>query len=343
MVAGKRVFTLRLSPTFHLSPVSDHLPPVTYHLLMTDQAKTLRLMAAQRESGAQTALAATGMALAQQAAPTKHMRTLAVTSGKGGVGKSNVAVNVALEWAALGRRVSLLDADLALANADVLLGLNPQYHLGHVLQGQRSLQDIIIEVAYGVRLIPGGSGVEELANLARHQHARLISELQALESEADCMIIDTAAGIAENVTGVLHAADEVIVVTTPDPTAVVDAYAVIKVLHQQNPAKPLWVIVNDVVGIGDAERIFAQLQSAVTRFLGHQLTMLGTIPRDAQLAEAVREQVPVVLYAPDTPASRSLRLIAKQLETEHSAGLKRLQNQRSFWAALSATLTQSSH
>lgn len=304
---------------------------------MTDQANTLRLMAAQRAGGTVATVAAV------PAKQTKHMRTLAVTSGKGGVGKSNVAVNVALEWAALGRRVSLLDADLALANADVLLGLNPQYHLGHVLHGQRALQDIIIEVAYGVRLIPGGSGVEELANLARQQHTQLIGELQELEAEADCMIIDTAAGIAENVTGVLHAADEVIIVTTPDPTAVVDAYAVIKVLHQQNPAKPLWVIVNDVVGIGDADRIFAQLQSAVTRFLGRKLMMLGTIPRDAQLAEAVREQVPVVLYAPDTPASRSLRLIAKQLESEHATGSKRPADQRSFWAALSTPLTQSSH
>jgi flagellar biosynthesis protein FlhG len=307
---------------------------------MTDQAKTLRLMAAQRDGVVQ---AATGTALAQQAPKTQHMRTLAVTSGKGGVGKSNVAVNVALEWAALGRRVSLLDADLALANADVLLGLNPQYHLGHVLQGQRSLHDIIVEVAYGVRLIPGGSGVEELANLARHQHTRLIAELQQLETEADCMIIDTAAGIAENVTGVLQAADEVIVVTTPDPTAVVDAYAVIKVLHQHSPTKPLWVIVNDVVGIGDAERIFAQLQTAVTRFLGRKLMMLGTIPRDAQLAEAVREQVPVVLYAPDTPASRSLRLIAKQLENEHSSRSKQAPDQRSFWASLSSPQTRSSH
>lgn len=310
---------------------------------MTDQAKTLREMAAHRAGGANPALAATGTALAQQPAAPKHMRTLAITSGKGGVGKSNVAVNVALEWAALGRRVSLLDADLALANADVLLGLNPQYHLGHVLQGQRSLQEVIIEVAYGMRLIPGGSGVEELANLDGQQHARLINELQALEATADCMLIDTAAGIAENVTGVLRAADEVIIVTTPDPTAVVDAYAVIKVLHQQSPAKPLWIIVNDVVGIGDADRIFAHLQATVTRFLGRKLTLLGMIPRDAQLAEAVREQVPVVLYAPDAPASRSLRLIAKQLEHEKSPGAQHQNNHSSFWAALSAPLTQSSH
>ncbi|MBI1761167.1 MAG: MinD/ParA family protein [Acidobacteria bacterium] len=310
---------------------------------MTDQAKTLREMAAQRAGGGQPGLAAAATAVAPQPAGAKHMRTLAVTSGKGGVGKSNVAINVALEWAALGRRVSLLDADLALANADVLFGLNPQYHLGHVLRGERSLREVVIEVAYGVRLIPGGSGVEELANLARQQHTQLISELQAFEAEADCMIIDTAAGIAENVTGVLHAADEIIIVTTPDPTAVVDAYAVIKVLHQQSPQKPLWVVVNDAVGIGDAERIFTQLQSAATRFLGRKLTLLGMIPRDARLAEAVREQVPVVLYAPDTPASRSLRLIAKQLETEHVAGAHGQRTPRSFWSALSAPLAQRSH
>ncbi len=302
-------------------------------------------MAAQRAGGAQSALAATATAtaLAHQTAAAKHMRTLAVTSGKGGVGKTNVAVNLALEWAALGRRLTLLDADLALANADVLLGLNPQYHLGHVLQGLRSLEEVIIEVAYGLRLIPGGSGVEELANLAGQQHTRLIGELQTLEAAADCMIIDTAAGLAENVTGVLHAADEVIIVTTPDPTAVVDAYAVIKVLHQHNPAQPLLLIVNDVVGIGDAQRIFTQLQTAVTRFLGRKLTLLGTIPRDAQLAEAVRAQVPVVLYAPDAPASRSIRLIAKQLESEQAPRAKHQQHQRSFWAALSAPLAQSSH
>src|SRR5207244_7692775 len=128
----------------------------------------------------------------RRTAPKSRTRTLAVASGKGGVGKSNVAVNVALELAALGQCVSLLDADLALANADVLLGLNPQYHLGHVLSGQRTLSEVVIEVEEGLRLIPGGSGIEELANLSQGEHGRLVTELQALEAEADCMIIDTA-------------------------------------------------------------------------------------------------------------------------------------------------------
>src|SRR5205814_629972 len=214
-------------------------------------------------------------------------RTIAITSGKGGVGKSNVAVNVALELAVRGHRVSLFDADCALANTDVLLGLNPHYHLGHVLSGQRTLEQVVIEAAHGLRLIPGGSGTEELANLSLEQHAQLVSDLQALERDSDFMIIDTAAGIAANVTGVLRAAMEVIIITTPDPTAVVDAYATIKVLHQYSPNKPVHIVVNDIVGIGEAEEIFGQIQNAATRFLKHPLDHLGTIPRDEQLVEAV--------------------------------------------------------
>jgi flagellar biosynthesis protein FlhG len=314
---------------------------------MTDQARTLRWLAAVRsQEAAQAERAAArpsvkaGLRLAKE---PKRMRTLAVTSGKGGVGKSNIAVNVALELAALGQRVSLLDADLALANADVLLGLNPQYHLGHVLQGVRSLREVVIEVTEGLWLIPGGSGVEELANLSRQQHMRLIADLQAFESEADCMIIDTAAGIAGNVTGVLRAADEIIIVTTPDPTSLVDSYAMIKVIHQQAPTKPIWVIVNNVIGVGDAERIFSQLQMAATRFLDRRLKHLGTIPRDSELIEAVREQVPVVHYAPHTPASRALRLIAKQLDLQPVAGAPIQQGLRSFWSTLVAAKAQGSH
>lgn len=261
-------------------------------------------------------------------------RTIAVTSGKGGVGKSNVAVNVALELAALGRRISLLDADLGLANADVLLGLNPQAHLGHVLAGKSTLQEIVIEVGRGVRLIPGGSGVAELAGLTHEQKARLVAELRALECESDFMIIDTAAGIAGNVTGVLKAAAEVVVVTTPDPTAVVDAYATIKVLNQQSPGKPVWIVVNDVVGIGDAERVFNQLRVTAARFLNQEVKFLGTIPHDDELVEAVREQVPVVEYAPETPASRALRLIARYLNAEPDGAPSAGRTATSFWQAL---------
>jgi flagellar biosynthesis protein FlhG len=297
---------------------------------MINQATTLRLREAVYSGQNQFA----GATTPEAHPPARRLRTIAITSGKGGVGKSNVAVNVALELADLGHRVSLLDADLALANVDVLLGLNPQYHLGHLLSGQRALKEVVIEVEDGLRLIPGGSGIEDLANLSQAQHARLIHELQSLESEADFMIIDTAAGIAENVTGVLRAVDEVVVVTTPDPTSVVDAYAMIKMLHKRMPSKPIWVVINDVVGIGDAERIFTQLQAAATRFLDRRLLHLGAIPRDAELAEAVREQEPVVRYAPRTPASRALRLIARELDRQAQSDAHNPRYRRSFWSML---------
>ncbi|MDQ3820336.1 MAG: P-loop NTPase [Acidobacteriota bacterium] len=156
-----------------------------------------------------------------------------------------------------------------------------------------------------------------------------------MERESDYMIIDTAAGIGGNVTGVLRAAAEVIIVTTPDPTAVVDAYALIKVLHQHAPQKPLWVVVNDVVGVGDAEQTFAQLRGAAMRFLNHNIEHLGTIPRDAELATAVREQVPVIEYAPETPASRAFRLIAKHLDGKQDSKVEsKGTTTTSFWNQL---------
>lgn len=268
-----------------------------------------------------------------------HARTIAMTSGKGGVGKSNVAVNVALELAALGRRVSLLDADFALANADVLLGLNPQYHLGHVLTGERTLEEVVVKVARGVRLIPGGSGIKDLANLPADQHARLIAELRAMEDDSDFIIIDTAAGIAHNVTGVLRAAAEVVIVTTPDPAAIVDAYATIKVMHQHSPSKPVWIVVNDVCGNSDAKQVFAQLHTAAARFLNHHTKHLGTIPRDTELVEAVREQTPVVEYAPDAPSSRALRSIARHLDRNGLTAVTPSDAPAdSFWQALATTL-----
>ena len=263
-----------------------------------------------------------------------HTHSIAITSGKGGVGKSNVAVKVGLELAGAGLRVSLLDADLALANADVLLGLNPRYHLGHVLSGERSLAEVVVQTTDGMRLIPGGSGIEGLANLSQAQQRRFIAELTAMEDESDFLIIDTPAGIAHNVTSVLHAASSVIIVTTPDPTAVVDAYATLKVLHRAQPAKPVWLIVNDVVGIGDAEQTFTQIQAAAKRFLQHPLEHLGTIPRDAELAEAVRRQIPVLYYAPQCPASRSLRLIAKRLAEVYRSSTNPPDISDSFWQLL---------
>ncbi len=264
----------------------------------------------------------------------RQTRAVAVTSGKGGVGKTNIAVNVALELASLGRRVSLLDADLALANTDVLLGLNPRFHLGHVLSGARTLSEVVVDAGRGVRLLPGGSGIEELASLTRDEQSRLISELRAMEQDSDFIIIDTPAGIAANVTGVLRAATEVIIVVTPEPTSVVDAYATLKVLHQHSPDKPVHVVVNGALALRDADEVFGTLSEAAWRFLGHRVELLGVIPRDTRLAEAVREKIPVVEFAPETPASRSIRLIAKHLDHQRCAQASADAVVSSFWCAL---------
>ena len=300
--------------------------------MIIDQATTLRLMAAVSLDGT---LAPTATLPNEPLwATTKLAQTIAVASGKGGVGKSNVAVNVALELAELGHRVTLLDADMALANADVLLGITPKYHLGHVLTGQRTLQEVQIEVTEGLRLIPGGSGIAELASLSLEQQARLIAELRAIETDSDFMIIDTAAGIAGNVIGILKAVAEVIIVTTPDPTALVDAYATIKLMHQFSTDTPIRIVVNDVVELGDADRVFKQLRTTTARFLNRDIDYLGAIPHDSELIEAVREQRPVVQYAPDTPASRALRLIARHLEINRTG--REQSKKASFWSVLSS-------
>src|SRR5689334_1023958 len=180
----------------------------------------------------------------QPVTPIRHVRSVAVTSGKGGVGKTNFVINVALELGAIGRTVTVLDGDMAMANANVLLGITPTFHIGHVLTGQRSLEDVVIEVGHGVRLIPGSNGAEDMANLSYRQHRRFVAEMAAMENGSDFLFIDTPSGLGHNVMGVLCAASEVVVVTTPEPTAIIDAYAVIKTLHKHAPEKPIWVVVN---------------------------------------------------------------------------------------------------
>jgi flagellar biosynthesis protein FlhG len=264
-------------------------------------------------------------------------RTIAITSGKGGVGKTNFVVNVGLELSKMGRWVTIFDADLALANADMLFGVTPSYHIGHVLSGKCSLNDAVLEVAPGLRLIPGSSGIEELANLSLAEHMQLVAELETMEKGCHYMFIDTPAGIADNVMGIACAASEVIIVTMPEPTAIVDAYATIKTIHKYSPTKPIWVIVNSVVGIGEGDEVFAQLNTTVNRFLNHPIEYLGMIPRDTELAAAVRQQKPIIEYAPNRPASRSLRLIAKQLDQKRPNGSK---TAGSFWRSLTERATE---
>lgn len=266
-------------------------------------------------------------------ASSKQMRCIAITGGKGGVGKSNLAVNLALELGSLSNRVTLLDADFGLANADLLCGVSPKFHLGHAIAGLKELDEITIRLSEKVSLIPGGSGVEALANFSLASKPHILAQLQAMEKSQDFMLIDTAAGIAENVLGVLISASEVIITVTPEPTSIVDAYATIKVILRHSPAKPISIVINNVVGVGDAEQVFQPISAAVHGFLNHRVEFLGMIPHDQQVPEAIREQIPIVQYAPGSPASRAIRLIAKQLHNQKLTGFK-LSKAQSFWDTL---------
>ena len=297
-----------------------------------DQASTLRLIASNNSpinAGDKDA-----ESIPKVKESTRQTRSLAISGGKGGVGKSNLAVNLALELGKLGNQVTLLDADFGLANADLLCGVSPKHHLGHVIAGVKSLEDILLPLSSSVQLLPSGSGIEELANFSLASHSKILGELHKMEKYTDFMLIDTAAGIAENVTGVLVSATEIIIVTTPEPTSIVDAYATIKAIQRYCPEKQISVVVNCVVGIGDAEKVFRQLNHAVNRFLDRDVDFLGMIPNDSQLKEAVREQIPFTRYAPDTPASRAVRLIAKQIHTQEKNNPPPINEVQSFWDAM---------
>src|SRR5664279_3515957 len=177
--------------------------------------------------------------------PLFAARVVAITSGKGGVGKTNVVAGLALALAQLGQRVVVLDADFGLANLDILLGLSPEYTLEHVLRGEKLMEEILLDGPFGIKIIPASSGIQELTRLDSAAELRLIQGLQRISATNDWLLIDTAAGIHDSVIKLLMAAQEVLLVTTPEPTALVDAYAMVKVVHLRDPRKPLWLLVNN--------------------------------------------------------------------------------------------------
>jgi flagellar biosynthesis protein FlhG len=246
-------------------------------------------------------------------APGRGLRVIAVTSGKGGVGKTNLTANLAVTLARRGQRVCILDADLGLANLDVVLGLSPTVSLLHVLRGERRLADVIVDGPAGVRVIPAASGVEELTRLAPAERLRLLEEVDGLESAVDVLLIDTAAGISPNVLYFAAAAADVLIVITPEPTALTDAYALIKVLAARYGRREFLVAVNMAAGSADGAAAFARLARVAERFLRVRLEFQGWVPWDDAVPRAVRRQLPVVLGAPGTPASLALSELAGRL------------------------------
>lgn len=250
----------------------------------------------------------TAMTLVGSAKPPT--RVLAVTSGKGGVGKSTVSINLAIALANGGQRVALLDADLGLANIDVMLGLTPQRTLQHVITGECCLNDIVLEGPAGVRIIPAASGVQQMSELSHAQRFGIINAFNELEYASDWLVVDTAAGIATNALQFCEAAQDVLVVVCEDPASITDAYATIKVLHQRAARRRFRILVNRVRRDADALTIFQRLLTATDRFLDVNLELAGWIGYDLNIADAVRRRQAVVAAFPDGPAATAFKKLA---------------------------------
>jgi len=253
----------------------------------------------------------TAIDLNPRAARAPHV--IAIASGKGGVGKTNLTANLAVTLANRGLRVCVLDADLGLANLDVLLGLSPGLSLRDVVRGDRRLEEVLIDGPAGIRIIPAASGFEELTRLAPEDQLRLLAEVDDLEESVDVLLVDTAAGISANVLYFTAAAADALVVITPEPTSLTDAYALIKVLATRHGRREFLVTVNMAAGQADAEAAFRRLARVAERFLRVRLEYQGYVPYDDALPRAVREQHPVVLAAPGSPASQALAALAGRL------------------------------
>ena len=244
----------------------------------------------------------------------RRIRVISVTSGKGGVGKTSIVANLAEAFHKLDKKVLILDADLGLANMDIMLGLNPKYTISHVLSGEKNLEDVIITTQSGFNLLPAASGIQELTELDETQRLFILSELDELHDQFDVILIDTGAGISSNVMYFNFAAMERVVVVTNEPTSLTDAYALIKVLTSKYNQKKFKVLVNSVQNSDEADRIFRSLSIVADRYLSSpSLDYLGWIPYDKLIPRSVRKQKVLLRTNPNTPASKSIMALAKKI------------------------------
>ena len=252
--------------------------------------------------------------------PGKQTKIIAIASGKGGVGKSTVSVNLAISIAKMGNRVLVFDGDLGLANVNVLLGIIPKYNLYHVVKGHKSLKDIIIHTGEGVDIIAGASGYAQLANLNEVHRTNLIKGFSEL-TDYDYMIIDTGAGISSNVIGLLLPASEIIVVTTPEPTAITDSYGLIKSIVAQTKEKTLKILVNRARSAIEGKKVADRVIDISGQFLEVVVENLGFIFQDEEVEKSIREQKPYILNSPRSKASACLLQVTHTLlKTEGQVG-----------------------
>jgi flagellar biosynthesis protein FlhG len=240
---------------------------------------------------------------------------LSVTSGKGGVGKTSIVVNLAILLAAKGKKVIVLDADLGLANVDVMLGLAPKLTIKHVLDGECNIEDIVVEGPSGIKIIPASSGIQELSELKPEQQISLINSLDYFDHAVDYMIVDTGAGISKNVMYFNAAAQRIIVVATPEPTSITDAYALIKVLRKQYGIKRFDLIINSATSKMEGDQVAGKLTMVCERFLGDvTLEILGSISYDKSIPECIKAQKAFVEVYPQAESTKRLARIMGRLE-----------------------------
>lgn len=252
--------------------------------------------------------------------PRPAAKVITVTSGKGGVGKSSISVNLAIQLQRLGKRVVIMDADFGLANIEVMLGIRPAYNLADLIFKGKELREIITTGPEGIGFISGGSGIQELTNLTREQIIRLSQSLYELDQYVDVIIIDTGAGISDSVIEFVTSSNEVLLVVTPEPTSITDAYALLKTLNKRSEFFAgnalIKMIANRVGTPKEGREIFDKLSVVVNKFLNIKMEFLGSIPQDNMISKAVIQQYPVTLGHPDAPASRAITELARMLSSD---------------------------
>ncbi|MEE1516237.1 MAG: MinD/ParA family protein [Lachnospiraceae bacterium] len=280
-----------------------------------DQAEKLRSMVKSQEETVKE--------------PAKRLaRVITVTSGKGGVGKSSLAINLALQFRKKGKSVIIFDADFGLANIEVMFGAIPKYNLADMIFRGKGFKDIIVEGPEGIGFISGGSGINGLGNMNREQVQYLVYKLKELEMLADIIIIDTGAGISDSVLEFVAASGEVVLVTTPEPTSITDSYALLKALNARESFDAeickIKVVANRVLNYEEGKNLFSKLEVVVTKFLKINLAFLGVIPMDMNMSKAIMQQKPISIAYPNSAGAKSVERIADGLlENKEAEGPKR--------------------
>ena len=289
-----------------------------------DQAAGLKsLFTAELEHGG-VAAEAPGVSVPAAAAVHGHCRAIAVAGGKGGVGKSTVAVNLGMALSMAGKDVMLLDADMGLANVDVLLGLSPTRHIGHLLDGSCTLEELVLEAGHGLRVIPAGSGARRLAQLPNSEHAAIIRAFDELARPPQYLLVDTAAGLSDTVSMFAAASDDVVLVVCDEPASLTDAYAVIKVLSREFGVRRFRMVANMMQNEGSARQLHHKLSRVCDRFLEVVIDFSGWIPYDERLRQAIRRQSAVVDLWPSSRSALAFKQLALAVDTwaeaEHAGG-----------------------